>query len=97
MPKGEKAFISLDLSPAAIERFLSLAHWFRKQLLSLTRPNVTENRFLLEENICPLPTWVQSEGVDFPIEPFEEMIQEAWANAKLIDPKTKIAIPLPIN
>lgn len=50
---------SLYLPLQLVERFLSLAHWFRKQLLSLKRPNVKENIFLREEDVCPLPSWVQ--------------------------------------
>ncbi len=80
-----------------IERFLSIAHWFRKNLLILERRNVKDRVFLLEKDLCPLPPWVQSENITFPIEPFEEKVQEIWANAKLIDPKTKIATPISID
>lgn len=86
---------SLYLPLQLVERFLSLAHWFRKQLLSLKRPNVKENIFLREEDICPLPSWVQSDDIDFPIETFEEKVREMWAKAVIIDPEANTVTPAP--
>ena len=51
-----------------IERFLSIAHWVRERLVLLERDNVKDKVFLSEENLCPLPSWVQSNDIDFPLE-----------------------------
>jgi hypothetical protein len=95
VPEWEKILSAIYPPLEHVERFLSLAHWFRKQLLSLKRPNVRENIFLREEDICLLPPWVQSDNIDFPIEPFEEKIREVWSKAVLIDPVTKTRTPCP--
>lgn len=75
VPDWEKLFKQHPYLPLEqVERFLSLAHWFRKKLLSLERPNVKGKVFLLEKDICPLPDWIQSDDIDLPIEPIDEHI-----------------------
>lgn len=59
-----------------IERFLSIAHWLRERLLILERDNVKDKVFLSEENICPLPSWVQSDDIDFPLELSEKELRK---------------------
>ncbi len=97
VPNWEKIFFAVAPPLEHIKRLLSLSHWFRKQLLSLKRPNVKENVFLLEEDLFPLPLWVQSDDIDLPIEPFEEKIREVWSKAVFVDPKTKIKTPCPYS
>ena len=89
---GKRLFSDPYPSLEQIKRFLSLAHWFRQKLLALKRPNVKESVFLLEENLCPLPPWVQSEGIDFPIDPDQEKIREVFANAVRIDPREQFLL-----
>lgn len=84
---GERLFMSspypsLDL----IERFLSVAHWFRKSLLFLVRPNFKNKIFLTEKDLCSLPPWIQSKGLHIPIEPFKRRLKEIVLSAEYIDP-----------
>jgi hypothetical protein len=69
-----------------IETFLSVAHWFRRNLLFLERPNFKDKVFLTEKDLCPLPLWVQSKGIDLPIEPFKKRLKELVLSAEYIDP-----------
>jgi hypothetical protein len=75
-----------------IERFLKVAHWFRKNLLLLERRNVKDRVFLKQEDLYPLPDWVQSEDINISIEPYKERVKAIRATAKLIDPATKLVI-----
>ncbi len=59
-----------------IEWFLRLSHWVRQNLLGLQTPNVKATSIFSEELLVPLPSWVNSEGLDVPIAPFEEKLQE---------------------
>lgn len=74
-----------------LERFLNVAHWFRKNLLVLERRNVKGKVFLREEELCPLPDWIQIQEIDLPVEPFLDKVKEIMSNALLIDPETKVA------
>lgn len=80
-----------SLTLIQIERFLKLSHLFRTKLVCLQTPNVKNKTFLTEETLISLPTWINSDDIDLPIEPYEEKIQEIMSTAVLIDPKTKIA------
>lgn len=77
-------------SSEQIERFLSVAHWFRQNLLSLKRRNVKKNVFLKEEELCPLPHWFYPQDIDLPIEPFRDIAKELLSNVEYIDPVTKV-------
>ena len=76
VPDWERVFTCLYPPLEHIERFLSIAHWFREKLLSLERRNVKDKIFLSEGNICPLPAWIQSDNIDFSIELSEEKFQK---------------------
>ena len=78
-----------DPPAGPVERFLSVAHWFRSNLLALERRNVKNKVFLREEDLCPLPDWVHSNDVNPSIEPYEEKIQEIESQYQIIDPKIK--------
>jgi hypothetical protein len=58
----------------------------------LERRNVKGKVFLKEDELCPLPEWIQFQEIDFPIEPFKERVREIMATAKIIDPATKLPI-----
>lgn len=73
-----------------MERFLNVAHWFRKNLLLLERRNVKGKVFLREEELCPLPDWIQIQEIDLPIEPFQDKVKEILSNVQYIDPVTKV-------
>lgn len=91
-PKWDYLFVNTIYSPLEFaDKFLKLAHWFRKHLLLLEKPNVADKVFLKEEDLYPLPAWVQSNDIDIPIEPFQEKIKEKLSNVLHIDPVTKIA------
>lgn len=76
---------SLTLTtPDQIERFLKISHWFRKKLLPLETPNTKEKFLFPEKSLIPLPVWVNSDGLDILIEPFEDIVQEI--QAQLDDP-----------
>jgi len=62
--------------PAQIEEFLKLSDWFRLQLLYLSTPHVKYASLFLEEVLLPLPSWVSSEEIDIPIEPFGDRVKE---------------------
>jgi hypothetical protein len=76
VPDWENVFTCIYPPHEYIEKFLSIAHWFREKLLSLERDNVKDKVFLSEENICPLPIWVQSDDIDFSLELSEEDLQK---------------------
>lgn len=76
IPDWECMFMIAYPNTGYIEKFLSIAHWFREKLLCLERDNVKGNVFLSEESICPLPSWVQSDNIDFPLELSEEDLQK---------------------
>ncbi len=59
-----------------IERFLSLANWFKQKLLLLQTPNAKKKDVFLPEEILPLPSWVVPHEIDIPIEPFEKKLEE---------------------
>lgn len=92
IPKWEYLFVNTVYSPVAFtEEFLKVAHWFRKNLLLLEKPNVTNKVFLREEDLYPLPPWVQSDDIDISIEPFQEKVEKKLSNVLRIDPATKVA------
>ncbi len=73
--QGEPLLFSWN-QPDRIDRFLRLSHWFRQKFLLLQTPNTKKKGVFLEEEILPLPSWVNSEGIDIPIEPFEKKLEE---------------------
>lgn len=84
------AFEYLKLSPFyleepdQIEKFLKSACWFRERLFPLKNPNVKDKVLFGEETLLSLPPWITSQGIDVPVEPFEEklrQLQEVWENA----------------
>lgn len=90
IPKWDFLFVNTIYSPLAFaEKFLTVAHWFRKNLLLLEKPNVPNKVFLKEEDLYPLPVWVQSEEINLTIEPFQEKVKKILSNALHIDPATK--------
>jgi len=70
------------MSPDQIERFLKIAQWFRTRFLMLETPNVKEKNLFSEETILSLPSWVNSDEIDIPIQPFEEKLQEFYKALK---------------
>ncbi len=74
--KQEDTLLFFQNQPDRISQFLSLAHWFREKFLLLQTPNTKKKDVFLEEEILPLPSWVNSQGIDIPIEPFEEKLEE---------------------
>lgn len=70
-------------TPSQIERFLSVSHWFQKELMHLRTPNVKNQFLFLEESLCPLPSWVESDAINISLEPFEGKLQEF--NAKVAE------------
>lgn len=75
-----------------VQRFITIAQWFRNSLLLLERRNVKGKVFLKGEALCPLPNWVQFQEIKLPIEPFKERVREIMATAQIIDPATKLPI-----
>ena len=76
IPNWEYMVMGIYPDTGYIEKFLSIAHWFREKLLCLERDNVKGNVFLSEESICPLPRWVQSDNIDFPLDLSEEDLRK---------------------
>lgn len=72
-----------------VQRFINIAQWFRKNLLLLERRNFKDKVFLKEEDLCPLPNWIQFQELDLPIELFLEKVEKLWSNVQRIDPETK--------
>lgn len=89
-PLWESLFMSSPYPPLEfVEKFLKVAHWFRKNLLLLERPNFKNKVFLREKDLCPLPVWVQSDAINLPIKPFQEKVKKILSNALRVDPVTK--------
>lgn len=76
-------------SSEQIERFLSVAHWFRQNLLLLKGRNVKKNVFLEEDELCPLPHWFHPQDIDLPIEPFRDIAKDILSNVQYVNPATK--------
>lgn len=73
-----------------VQRFINIAQWFRNNLLLLERRNVKGKVFLTEEELCPLPEWIQFQEVDFPIDIIQKKVEELWSNVTYVDPDNKI-------
>ncbi|OJW52789.1 MAG: hypothetical protein BGO67_10420 [Alphaproteobacteria bacterium 41-28] len=73
--KGQEWQFSLN-QPDQVQRFLDIAYWFRKSLLSLKTGGDKENILFSEEDLVPLPAWVQDNEIDIPIEPFDNKVHE---------------------
>jgi hypothetical protein len=81
--------------PNQIQRFLNISHWFRKNLLSLKTPGVNEKVLFSEEDLVSLPTWVQGDEVDIPIEPGDNEIHEIGSSfLESLAPSCKTRIEL---
>jgi hypothetical protein len=63
---------SVGLSPTC----LCVLLWTRQT------PNVKDNALFSEGTLLHLPAWVNSEGIDIPIDPFENKLQEIEAELK---------------
>lgn len=87
--QDQEASLFLLETPEHIEEFLSLSHWFRKELLSLETRNVKEKLFFSDNDLLPLPSWVNSDKVSLQIEPYQEKLKEIKANTIRIDPTMK--------
>lgn len=61
--------------PQQIQRFLNIAYWFRKSLLSLKTSTIPEEKLFLEKDLLSLPLWAQSDEVEIP-EPLGSTIHE---------------------
>jgi hypothetical protein len=59
-----------------ITEFLSLSHWIRKKLLAIETPNVKGKVLIAEDALVSLPSWVNSDGIDIPLDVFEHKLQE---------------------
>jgi hypothetical protein len=66
-----------------ITEFLSLSHWIRKKLLAIETPNVKGKVLIAEDALVSLPSWVNSDGIDIPIDPFEHKLREIGVLANL--------------
>jgi len=73
--RDEDSFFVIK-NPEQIERFLSIAHWFRKKLLSIKTPNVKTKSLFSEELLLSFSSWVNNEEVDIDIEDFDDKRQE---------------------
>jgi len=75
-PLSEWEWVLSSHYPSAweIEDILKKAHWFRKNLLSLKRHNVKGNVFLSEKDLCPLPSWIHSDDIEF----IGDRLQKVW-------------------
>jgi len=62
--------------PNQIQRFLNISHWFRKKLLSLNISSNKVNISFSEEDLVSLPSWIQGNEIDIPVEPFDNKIHE---------------------
>lgn len=72
-------------TPRDIKKFLEVSDWFRTKLLSFLTPNVKEMSFFLEEELLPLPPWVNGKDVKIPLQPLEKKLQainDMFANAQ---------------
>lgn len=63
----------MDLKEGQIESFLRRTVWFRCELLRLGTPNVKDKCFMNENELLPLPSWVQPTE-DMTLEPLEEKL-----------------------
>lgn len=63
-------------TPEQIKHFLSIAAWLKEKLIAVQTMNIKKERLFLEENFFSLPTWIQLEKVDLPLEPFEDKLKE---------------------
>ena len=88
-PKWDSSWQGLYPPREKVQRFINIAHWFRKNLLLLDGRNVPGKIFLKGEDLCPLPEWIQFEEVDFPIETIYKKVEKLWSNVQRIDPVTK--------
>lgn len=68
--------VSSLTTPGQIETFLKTAHWLKKELLRIERPNTKQNIMFAEETFLALPSWVNSDDIKIPIEPFQDKLQE---------------------
>lgn len=59
-----------------VDRFLSLALWFRKELRELVRPNVKDPALFPESELIVLPEWINCKGVDISIKPHAKKLRE---------------------
>lgn len=89
-PKWESSWECLYPPREKVQRFINIAHWFRTNLLLLERRNVKGKVFLKEEELCPLPEWIQFQEINFPIEVFQEKAKALLSNVQYVDPATKI-------
>jgi hypothetical protein len=62
-----------------IEAFLKTAHWVKKELLGIENPNARKETMFREDGFISLPTWVDSNDVVIPIEPFKERLEQIEA------------------
>jgi len=75
--KQNKDFLFDLIQPTdKIERFLKLSQWFGKQIFSIETPNVKGKSLFLDGGPLPLPSWIQDDGIDLPIEIIEERVEE---------------------
>lgn len=75
--RGDKDFLlTLEHSQEKIERFLKLCTFFRNRITQIETPNIKEKTLFLEGPPIPLPTWIQDDGIDLPIEPIPEVVDE---------------------
>ncbi|MEI8295748.1 MAG: hypothetical protein WCG04_04420 [Alphaproteobacteria bacterium] len=64
-------------SSGQIAEFLSLAHWVREKLLVIQTPNVKDNVLLDEDDLVPLPPWVNSDNVRISLDPIAYKLRES--------------------
>lgn len=79
---NDSFLFELHPRPHKIKRFLSLAQWFKEQLLLLKTPNTKEKSFFTEDNLLSLPPWITSDKVNIIIDPIEEKTQQLLEKMK---------------
>jgi hypothetical protein len=71
-------------NPDHIAMFLRISHWFREVILSLGTPNIREKSHFLSNPLLALPSWVDSNEVDIPINHSEDKLKEILSKVVII-------------
>jgi hypothetical protein len=78
--------LSLE-DPNQVKAFLKTAQWIREKLLSIRTPNIKDKILFSQESLIPLPSWVNSQDVNIPLEPFQDIIKELEEQLRIAEEK----------
>jgi hypothetical protein len=62
--------------PKHIQEFLEQSYWIRQKLLLIQTPNAKQKCLFTEDSLIPVRPWVKLDNSSFPLEPFQDKLDE---------------------